>query len=167
MAPLAHKQSPPSKSTVCGWNPSRHQLATHNEDRGPFRTTKQDKQRVKHSTFVSRIEKPHIKNSKKRRSSRKLLTSLESLASALPDASPIGAASSTKNKGMITHKSLKSKPGALKKKARIEELERDRFSKNLAQMTDGQSPAPEGSSTAPRWAALRVSIRFPLDKRIS
>ena len=137
-----------------------------------FKTSKKDKQRIKHASLVSRIEKANTKTRKRRRPSKKLITTLESLADALPTPDDNGDAIVDGNR--IRHKSLKSRPGAMKRKEKIQDMERDRFAKNIAQMATLEADsslqvsrgttiladgAPDAeTSTAKKWAALRDFI---------
>ncbi|MCJ1364233.1 hypothetical protein MMC16_003342 [Acarospora aff. strigata] len=146
-------------------------------DSESFRTTKKDKRTIKHSTFVSRIEKADTKAKKRRRPSKKLVANLGSLANALPDDGGIGAildSGDTK----IRHKSLKSRPGAMKRKEKLETMERERFSRNMAQMVGATATAPAkgaeqtgaisvtGSTTSSsRWAALRGFIQQTMEQK--
>lgn len=59
--------------------------------------------------------------------------------------------------GKMQLKTLKSRPGAMKRKARLEHTEMERFRKNMAQMQQGTA-AEQSSSTADRWTALRGFI---------
>ncbi len=124
-----------------------------------FISSKKDKRLIKHSAFVGRIEKAHKKPLKRRRPSKKLVTTLESLADALPDAAD---SETILDNAKIKHKSMKSRPGAMKKREKLEKMERERFGKNMAQLTAGTpaAKATEGqqSATASRWAALRGFI---------
>lgn len=84
----------------------------------------------------------------------------------------------------IKHKSLKSKPGALKKREKLERAERERFGKNLAVLTTSigaqnmdvesasgntgankESGAEPASTTSNRWAALRGFISQTLEQK--
>lgn len=126
-----------------------------------FRTTKKDKRLIKHSSFVSKIEKNSAKSNKRRRASKKLVANLESLADALPEAETDPNDSSQVN--IIKQKTLKHRPGAMKRKEKLEKTERDRFAKNMAQMSNIQAaPAPSSEpaadSVSNRWAALRGFI---------
>lgn len=62
------------------------------------------------------------------------------------------------NTGKMEMKTMESRPGAMKKKAKLERAERDRFAKNMAQM----APAAQGGqgevSSSDRWSALRGFI---------
>lgn len=115
---------------------------------------------------MNRIEKANKKPLQRRRPSKKLLTTLEALADALPDA---GGAVKETNDAKIRHKSLKHRPGALKRKEKLEKMERERFGKNMAQLATAV-PVPvavgsEVSSTTSRWAALRGFISTTLEQK--
>ncbi|GAB7354543.1 hypothetical protein MBLNU459_g5002t2 [Dothideomycetes sp. NU459] len=208
--------------------------------------SKKDKQRIKHSAFVSRIEKSHTKKLKRRRPGKKLNTKLEGLVDALPDlaaasdnikdgddaedwegvddddddddddedddeamsaddanaqnsrnteadmlralgkmvrvrnsvkkrsnlASSGGGAASAASTTM-TMKTLKSRPGAAKRKERLEKGEMERFARNLAQMNAALAPANaiaaaaargEVGDPADRWKALRGFIGQTMEK---
>jgi len=67
--------------------------------------------------------------------------------------------------GKMVLKTLKSRPGALKRKAKIEEKERERFRLNMAQMAKpaeqqegATSTEGEANASSARWAALRGFI---------
>lgn len=116
---------------------------------------------------MAKVAKNHKTTPKRRRPSKKLVATLDSLADALPDAEqdqPELAAQAH----IIKHKTLKNRPGAMKRKEKMEQLERDRFMKNMSQMNTVESNAPtpqtaepnatESNSTTSRWAALRGFI---------
>ncbi|KAJ5676072.1 hypothetical protein N7462_008969 [Penicillium macrosclerotiorum] len=136
-----------------------------------FRTSKKDKRQIKHATLMSKIAKSS-KTPKKRRPSKKLVANLESLADALPDAAEEShdAASQV---NVIKQKTLQHKPGAMKRREKLEKVERDRFAKNMAQMAT-LPPAPTGSTgdasadpnvTASRWSALRNFISQTMEQQ--
>ncbi|WEW61384.1 hypothetical protein PRK78_006874 [Emydomyces testavorans] len=138
-----------------------------------FHSSKKDKRMIKHSAFVSKIEKSRKKPLKRRRPPRKLVANLNSLADALPDAGDETLTNSQVN--IIKHKSLKHKPGAMKRKERLDKIERERFAKNMAQMVTGLEAATPASSAADaqttrqasssnRWAALRGFISQTIDQ---
>ncbi|KAL0264445.1 hypothetical protein SLS55_000395 [Diplodia seriata] len=150
-----------------------------------FRVTKKDKREMKHSLLMSKVQKSAAPK-KKRRPNKQLVTTLESLADALPDAGDDDGAEADGEDGTvevgqakIKHKSLKSRPGALKRKQKLERMEQERFEKNLALMSTGASQAPQGKSqddmdmgngpsTAPtsnRWSALRNFIESTMEKK--
>lgn len=139
-----------------------------------FKSTKKDKRRIKHSALINRIEKSNSKVKKRRRPSKKLITNLQSLAEALPETVARETPAATTTKEIRTHrKSPKTKPGATKQRETMEKLERERFSKNLAQMAlisgapshnpphDMQHSNGDENKcqSSDRWAALRGFIR--------
>ena len=134
-----------------------------------FSTTKRDKRTIKHSALISRIEKSKAPSKKSRRPSKKLVTTLESLADALPDNTNEPNGTAVVGDAKIRHKSLKSRPGAMKKKEALVNMEKERFNRNLAQMaalpTDSDSmtktegTARSQGSSGTRWAALKKFIR--------
>ncbi|KAJ5542247.1 hypothetical protein N7535_004669 [Penicillium sp. DV-2018c] len=136
-----------------------------------FRTSKRDKRQIKHAALVSKIEKNSQKASKRRRPSKKLVANLESLADALPDAENSNDAASQVN--VIRQKTLKHKPGALKRREKLERLERDRFNKNLIDMStitaapvaDDAKGNKESNPTAGRWSALRNFISQTMEQQ--
>ena len=141
-----------------------------------FKHTKEDRRRMRRSSLLARIASTHSKVRKRRRPSKKLITNLESLANALPETLSQAQPKRSKDSSRMTHKSLKSRPGALKKKEKLERMERERFEKNMVQMakvnrslTDCVPAGPEekGSSTndtsSHRWAALRGFIASTMD----
>ncbi|KAI4187177.1 MAG: hypothetical protein L6R41_002979 [Letrouitia leprolyta] len=176
MAPTTSKRSSihsrGSKTKSIASNPLRH---THSIARSAFPTTKKDKRAIKHSAHISRIEKSKPQTKRHRRPAKKLIASLNSLTEALPaaeEAEPVKTATTT-----IRHRSLKSKPGAMKKKEKIISMEKDRFNKNMAQMAAWQpsaadrqdashlTPANNHSHADTKWAALRSFIRQTMEKR--
>ncbi|TPX16504.1 uncharacterized protein E0L32_003798 [Thyridium curvatum] len=156
-----------------------------------FINSKRDRRQIKHSSFVSRIQKSHPSSSsgqtKRRRPSKKLVATLESLADALPelDEGSEQAAAAMRD-GKVRHKSLKSRPGALKRKERVVKGEMARFGASLAQLAatkeepsaavaTAAAPGAAGdSNTAPqpqpqmvtsnRWAALRGFISATMEQ---
>ncbi|KAL2852513.1 ribosome biogenesis protein SLX9-domain-containing protein [Aspergillus pseudoustus] len=134
-----------------------------------FRTTKKDKRTIKHASFVSKIEKSSSKSNKRRRASKKLVANLESLADALPEAETELNDPSQIN--IIKQNTLKHKPGALKRKEKLEKTERDRFAKNMAQMssipttTQPTSEPDSANSISNRWAALRGFISQTMEQQ--
>lgn len=141
-----------------------------------FRTTKKDKRLIKHAAFMSKIQKAYQKKPKRRRPSKKLVTNLDSLADALPAAEEGDRNDASNQVNIIKHKTMKSRPGAMKRKEKLEQMERDRFMKNLAQMTrieanttseaaassESQAEPPPTSS---RWAALRGFISQTMEQQ--
>ncbi|KAL2072633.1 hypothetical protein VTL71DRAFT_11976 [Oculimacula yallundae] len=145
MAPTAPKKRPSirAKSTShAGSGMSSRPPPKHSENSIPsssFSNTKKDKRVIKSSSFLNRIEKSQQKPLKRRRPSKKLVTTLESLADALPDVESLvqggreGGAAGKK----MEMKSLKSKPGARKRKEKLEAMERERFGRNMAVIMKG------------------------------
>ncbi|KXJ91375.1 ribosome biogenesis protein SLX9-domain-containing protein [Microdochium bolleyi] len=153
-----------------------------------FLNTKKDKRLVKHSAFVSRIEKSGVQKKalKRRRPGNKLVANLESLADALPDLLEDGeteAGLQQLREGKIRHKSLKSRKGALKRKEKIVKGEVERFGVNMARLNavpqqtsgtmeveNGAAPsaqnvaAPAPASTSSRFAALRGFISATMEQ---
>lgn len=141
---------------------------------GLFSSTKKDKRIIKHSTLISRIEKSKTPSNKRRRPSKKLVTTLQSLADALPDTTNDSSGITVVGDMKIKHKSLKSRPGAMKKKEMLISMEKERFNKNLAQMaalpaggnTITNNGAAKGtSSSGNKWAALREFIQQTTEQR--
>ncbi|KAK7403172.1 hypothetical protein QQX98_011076 [Neonectria punicea] len=159
-----------------------------------FLSTKRDKRLIKHSSFVSKISAAsRVSKAKKRRPSRKLKTTLDGLADALPDiADGEGQAELA---GKIRHKSLRSRKGALKRKERVVRGEMDRFGVSMAKLaaTPAAQQTPAGlrqdedddeldddmdtqqaattevkpvaaPATANRWAALRGYISATMEQ---
>lgn len=125
-----------------------------------FSNSKKDKRTIKHSAFVSKIEKSSSKSQKRRRPNKQLVTNLESLADALSglegeagDGEVVVAGGQAK----IQKKSLKSRPGAMKRKEKLEKLEKERFNANLAQMATSATPSND------RWAALKNHVQNTME----
>ncbi|KAF2006676.1 hypothetical protein P154DRAFT_455517 [Amniculicola lignicola CBS 123094] len=188
MAPIQRKRATArakASRAVKPIKPSSRALLTTNlsveDDSAPASTTfgdsplfppsKKDKQKIKHSAFVSRITKPGATTKKRRRPSKKLVTTLESLADALPDVETGSGGEGTgrnADRGVvigqarIQRKSLKSRPGAMKRKEKLEKMERERFNANLVQMAKSGTGAG-GSGIADRWAALKNHVRSTVE----
>lgn len=161
-----------------------------------FIESKRDKRLIKHSSFVSRISKPahktptQRKNLKRREKHRQAQasTSLSALSDALPSLTADEVrAGEAEAAGKVRHKSLKSTPGALRKKERLVRGEMERFGLSLAQLStvkeqpaavpaqqqvemdvenkDGEEEnrAPV-QSTANRFAALRGFISATMEQ---
>lgn len=126
---------------------------------------------------MNRIEKAHAKPLKRRRPNKKLVTTLESLGDVLGELeSGLG---SKKEPGKFTQSSLKSRPGALKRKEKLAHMERERFGKNMAQLVTGtetqsvgtidgsadKKQQPPVNPTASRWAALRGFISQTMEQK--
>lgn len=122
------------------------------------------------------------------------MANLDSLADALPDLLVDGETEEglrQMREGKIRHRSLKSRPGALKRKERIVKGEVERFGVSLARLsavaekevqmdveqggkentmmetrdaTTVPAPAPAPVSTTNRWAALRGFISATMEQ---
>ncbi|KAN0070322.1 Ribosome biogenesis protein SLX9 domain containing protein [Elaphomyces granulatus] len=139
-----------------------------------FRTTKRDKRIIKHSTFMSRVEKSHKKTPKRRRPSKKLVTNLHSLADALPASDEKERDGAGAQVNMIKRETMKHRPGATKRREKVERMERERFLKNLADMTeietkgisnDSTERAVDEGSASNRWVALRNFISQTMEQQ--
>ena len=125
-----------------------------------FAASKKDKQKIKHSSFVSKIEKSATKSQKRRRPNKKLVANLESLADALPGLEDGGADGEVEiGQAKIQRKSLKSRPGATKRKEKLVKTEMERFNKNLAQLAGSST----GSGVQDRWAALKSHVQNTME----
>ena len=121
---------------------------------------------------------------KRRRPNKKLVTSLEGLAEALPNLRDIeDLKRSGAGNGKIKQKSMRSRPGATKRRERLERMERERFGKNMAQLVAGSAQENTNSatkrmqvegaedaqaqpnSTSRRWAALRGFISQTIEQK--
>jgi Ribosome biogenesis protein SLX9 len=113
------------------------------------------------------------------------VANLESLANALPDdgdpATAVDAGARSRgttlreqaNVNVIQRKSIKSRPGAMKRREKVDNEERERFAKNLAEMS-GKKMEGRGEDSAKlengrvahdRWAALRGFIAQTMEQR--
>ncbi|KAL8877187.1 MAG: hypothetical protein Q9198_004752 [Flavoplaca austrocitrina] len=180
MAPTAGKRSAlrarASKTSRPSSNPVRR---SHSTPQSAFSASKKDKRITKRSALISRIEKSKARPKKRRRPSKKLVADLESLAAALPDAPPREDQVTEEGIVRIKHPSLKSKPGAMKKKEKIISTEKDRFNRNMAQLatiqnsTAGPIDTMQGTAVGTdgqsrnKWAALRSHIQQTMEQRPS
>lgn len=146
-----------------------------------FINSKRDKRLIKHSAFVSRVAQSAAaaagvrkrgggddrakKGARRRRPSKKLVATLESLEDALDDIraemdeqdeqrqQQQQELEGSANQGKVRHKSLRTRPGALKRKEKLVRGEMERFGRSLAQLasianvTKATSSAPSSSST--------------------
>lgn len=125
-----------------------------------FPSSKKDKQKIKHSSFVSKIEKSSTKSQKRRRPNKKLVANLESLADALSGLDDAGADGKVETgQAKIQRKSLKSRPGAMKRKQKLEKIEKERFNQNLVQLAS----ASQGGAVQDRWAALKSHVQSNME----
>ena len=118
------------------------------------------------------------------------MTGLDELADALPDATAGLGDQGKDDRGKetrdlrIKHRSLKSRPGARKRKEQLVAMEMERFGKNMAMMAAGskggkgdtsrsddkiegeeQGAGSRSSGSAQRWAAIRGFISQTMEKR--
>lgn len=113
---------------------------------------------------MGKIEKTS-KTTKRRRPNKKLVANLESLADALPGLDDEGKDEVVVGQANIQRKSLKSRPGAMKKKAKLEKIEKDRFNKNLSQLAGSSASAGPNTSIADRWAALKSHVQSTMERK--
>lgn len=66
--------------------------------------------------------------------------------------------------GRIEMKTMRTRPGAMKRKMKIETAERDRFARNMAQMAPISTNAVASSSTGDKWQALRNFVGQTMQK---
>jgi hypothetical protein len=157
-----------------------------------FLNSKRDKRTIKHSSFVNKIQKKATdarpSKLKRRRPNKKLVATLNSLGDALEDVveeireeDKEGMDAEQKKMGRVRHKSLKTRPGALKRKEKVVKEEMERFGKSLALLSgmkegeqgqgqavetdaaDGAAEAPK-QSTSSRFAALRTFISSTMEQ---
>lgn len=156
-----------AKAKPAARNPSKASSAFGDE----FRSSKRDKRQIKHATLLSKIAKNSAKSPKRRRASNKLAANLESLADALPDtAEELQDVASQPH--IIKQNTLRHKPGAMKRREKLEKVERDRFAKNMAQMstlqatpTDVNQELAVENPTGNRWSALRNFISQTMEQQ--
>ncbi|KAF4777574.1 hypothetical protein HER10_EVM0003948 [Colletotrichum scovillei] len=153
-----------------------------------FLTNKKDKRTMKHSAFLSKVAKTAPgsgKTLKRRRPNKKLVATMESLADALPELEEGAQTLDQLREGKVRHKSLKSRPGALKRKEKVVKAEVARFGASMAALASvpavaNTSSAGAGagamaveetgaqettaSATSSRWAALRKHISSTMEQ---
>ncbi|KAI5372407.1 hypothetical protein J4E82_008866 [Alternaria postmessia] len=132
-------------------------------------SSKRDKQKIKHSSFVSKIEKSSAKTQKRRRPNNKLVANLESLADALPDAATAGELETSQARILqpkVKLESMKRTKGAKKRKEKLDKLEKERFNANLAQLVRGTGNATSGADAVQdRWAALKSHVQSNMETK--
>jgi hypothetical protein len=179
---MRSKASTPKSGSGLIARPATHREGAEISD--AFINSKKDKRTIKHSAFVNRIEKAHKTPLKRRRPSKKLVTTLEGLADALPSLHDIGGlGEDVSGKGKMKQKSIRIRPGATKRREKLEKMERERFGKNMAQLAAGSTQentnptantthaeggegAPaQPSATSSRWAALRGFISQTMEQK--
>ncbi|KAL9609638.1 MAG: hypothetical protein Q9167_005615 [Letrouitia subvulpina] len=134
------------------------------------KSSKRDKRAIEHSALISRIEKPKAPSRKRRRPSGRSLAGLESLADALPEPAAARVFETPVDNAKIRHKSVKSRPGSLKKQEKLTQMEKERFNKNMAQMAASHNAATAEATAASgghrlRWAAVRQFIQQTMEQR--
>ena len=152
-------------------------MPNHQHSNGLFKTTKKDKRIIKRSILLSRIAKNSQPPDKKRRRSKSLGVSLSSLVDALPETdekdetnTPAGTVAK------IKHRSLKSRPGAMKRKESLIQSELERFNRNLVQMINlsqdrgseidgGAESNSAQDGTRKRWEAIRGFLQQTMEQR--
>jgi Ribosome biogenesis protein SLX9 len=126
---------------------------------------------MKHSLLLSKARKSAgvSKTLKRRRPSKKLVTTLGELENALPDLEEQMVKAKTGQSSVTGFKSLGSKPGVRKKREKIEREERERFGKNLAVLSMAKPASGkaggETSDTSNRWAALRAHLHTSMGEQ--
>ncbi|OCT46783.1 hypothetical protein CLCR_02107 [Cladophialophora carrionii] len=196
MAPLrqpSSRNAQPTKSILK--NPPNHSLPNAAATSGSlFPSSKKDKRWIKHAQLIHKVTKSSERKPKRRRPNKKLVTTLDALADALPHSEETGD-DLTETKiatagerpqdqvNIIKRKSIKSRPGAMKRRENVDRGERDRFAKNMAQLataSSGSAAVGKGDmeddgnasskpvaipSTSERWAALRGFISQTLETK--
>ena len=135
---------------------------------------KRELHRSRLEQLLSKVTKAPVKP-RRRRPYKKLLTTLDSLADALPadEDTPkdIAGADLKDQTTFICRRSVKSKPGALKRREKVDRVERERFAQNMAQLT--QTPvagtvkdwSTGANASSNKWACLRTFISQTLEHR--
>ena len=157
-APIKKRTTARAKSARAA-RPVPAALPQPDESEGAFGSSKRDKQKIKHSSFVSKIEKSAAKTQKRRRPNKKLVANLESLADALPGFEDGAEGEVEVGQAKIQRKSLKSRPGATKRKEKLVKTEMERFNQNLAQLAGSST----GSGVQDRWAALKNHVQNTME----
>ncbi|KAF8472808.1 ribosome biogenesis protein SLX9-domain-containing protein [Kalaharituber pfeilii] len=167
----------PSPSTAAKSHPARPPT---------IQSTKKDKRLARHEALLSKVAssaavtKSSRKNAKRRDArvaKQNLITGLTSLAEALPDASEDGEdedhvfseggreAIASLQTGKMKMNTIKSKPGAQKKKEKLLRDECERFGKNLAVMTTALAAKARDKGETVTWAALRGFIENTMERK--
>ena len=146
-----------------------------------FRTAKKDKRQIKHAVLMGSVTQASSTPRRHRRPNKKLVATLDSLAAALPEEEVPGKREISGCKiadrvNIIRRTSIKSRPGAMKRRQKLDQGERERFAKNMVQMAVSKAPVETGSTsqnggtsmratTSERWAALRGFISQTLEQK--
>ncbi|KAG7132456.1 hypothetical protein HYQ45_009181 [Verticillium longisporum] len=191
MAPTAPPKMSARAARLARISGAMHPLApikTHRAEANVpdgFLSTKKDKRVMKHSGFISKINhvSPGVKALKRRRPNKKLVATMESLADALPELTNEADGNVKQlREGRVRHKSLKSRPGALKRKEKVVRGEMARFGASMAALAatpeataaaenqtmavedTTDTPATPAPATTNRWAALRRHISTTMEQ---
>lgn len=159
-APTTGKKRVSIRSKTTGTKPRLPLSEPTSSKSFDFPSSKRDKLAIKHSSFVSKIEKTSS-TKKRRRPNKKLVANLESLADALPgleETNENGDSEVVVGQAKIQKKSLKSRPGATKRKEKLQKMEMERFNANLVQMSSGVA-------IADRWAALKNHVKSTVEQK--
>lgn len=141
---------------------------------------------MRRSAFVSRIEKSVAPTRKRRRPNNKLKAEMSGLLDVLPDVdnlhdeessattskphAPVDSTSPNTLHSQMRLTSVKSRPGAQKKKVKLDNIERERFAQNLAQLnqpssvTDNQRTPDTTTQSNNKWSALRAFISQTMEQ---
>ena len=166
MAPIQKKRTSARAKVAKAAKPQPSFPSSASADDTSFPSSKRDKRTIKHSTFVNKIEKSSSKTKKRRRPNKALVANLESLADALPNFDKDENKSTiVVGQAKVQRTSLKSRPGAMKRKEKLEKMEKERFNQNLAQMAATTSNTSGASTIADRWAALKNHIQSTAEKK--
>jgi hypothetical protein len=178
--------APPSRTTKSPKSILKKSTNSTSHQESLFPSSKKDKRRIKHEQLLNKVSKSSAKKPRRRRPDKKLVATLDSLADALPtdddhntDAQGAAGGMAEDQVNIIKRNSLKSKPGALKRREKLDKGERDRFAKNMAQLAaprpvahaDQENAGVENSSktvvpsATDRWAALRGFISQTLETK--
>ncbi|RPA84942.1 hypothetical protein BJ508DRAFT_303333 [Ascobolus immersus RN42] len=173
MAPSTKRKTARSKAAAAPARPSitEDDAATTALPTHIIQPTKKAKREAKRVGFLSKVAKKtptHMKNinRRKNRAARdNLKTTLESLADALPEfgeeeSTMVSASSKDALAQIRAKKSIKSQPGAMKKKEKVVKEEIKRFNQNLGAITTGE----QAGGLKP-WQALRNFIGQTLEQK--
>ncbi|KAL8388819.1 hypothetical protein RB595_008953 [Gaeumannomyces hyphopodioides] len=194
MAPTAPKKRTTmraklAKAQTSSTSALRAPPPTTSSSSGPlFPDTKRDRRLIKKSTFLGQIRSKSGASSggvtKRRRPSKKLVADLDSLAAALPALEDGGGGGASQQPGKVRIKSIRHRPGALKRKEKLVRAETQNIGRSLAFLSglDGKADGagaeagmggagvaagttpPPPAPTANRWAALRAHISGTMEQ---
>jgi hypothetical protein len=152
-----------------------------------WRLTKKDKRTLKHTALMDRVREAGVSKKKRRRPVKQL--KVEELRDALPavddddewegfeDEEGSVRRRRRRGDGKMMMRSLKHRPGAMKRKEALQKREVERFGRNLAQLAAGGGGVEEaggghgdavvrsGEGTqGSKWAALRAFITTTMEQ---